>query len=262
MNKVWNSSFKRKRKHNLLLSLGAALLLCNCGTLNSMFGLKGASDAPKPISNPFSTYDSGSGGGGFGKDAPVVLRTRKGDRSIEVEIPSESHASTDYILPLEADVLGKKAGSDNPDSMPIDDHYLQAKPTFSDREILSKLPKGSPEEEWKRQEIEEGLGLVPSEDRTKNPDGSFLAQVDHVKQLFRTSRYEAALIEVDHLVQLYPTHPRIYEMRGTLLDRLGHPDLALKAWDQALELNPGNLSLKTYVDKRRRNEKWRKVASP
>ena len=89
-------------------------------------------------------------------------------------------------------------------------------------------------------------------------DESYLAKVDVIKQLFRGSRYEAALIETDSLIKLYPTNAKLYEMRGTLLDRLGYPDLALRSWKQALEFEPRMLSLKRLIEKR---EAQRSVAS-
>jgi Flp pilus assembly protein TadD len=79
-----------------------------------------------------------------------------------------------------------------------------------------------------------------------------------VKQLFRNGRFEASLIEVDHLVKLYPTSGRLFEMRGTLLDRLGYGKLAVRSWKQALEFEPRNLSLKKMIEKR---EAQRNVAS-
>jgi Flp pilus assembly protein TadD len=101
------------------------------------------------------------------------------------------------------------------------------------------------------------LGLQPSGEPL-NMDESYLAKLDVVKQLFRGGRYEAALIEIDREVKLYPTSGRLYEMRGTCLDRLGYPDLALKSWKQAFEFEPRKLSLKKIIDKR---EAQRNVAS-
>jgi len=71
-----------------------------------------------------------------------------------------------------------------------------------------------------------------------------------VKQLYRVARYEAALLEVDELLVVYPTDSKIHEMRGTLLDRLGRTDLAIRSWNQAIRLNPGNESLRRFVERR------------
>ena len=47
-------------------------------------------------------------------------------------------------------------------------------------------------------------------------------------------------------------------MRGTLLDRMGYQDLALRSWKQAIELDPTRVTLKKTIEKR---EQQRSVAS-
>jgi len=89
-------------------------------------------------------------------------------------------------------------------------------------------------------------------------DQSYLAKVDVVKQLFRNNRHEATLIEIDKLIKDYPTNAKLYEMRGTVLDRMGYKDLALRSWKQSLEFRPNQLPLKKIVDRR---ELQRGVAS-
>jgi hypothetical protein len=59
-------------------------------------------------------------------------------------------------------------------------------------------------------------------------------------------------------VQIHPNNGRLFEMRGTVLDRLGYTDLAIKSWRQALEFNPSRLGLKKLVEKR---EQQRNIAS-
>ena len=132
-------------------------------------------------------------------------------------------------------------------------------PTPADRELIAKLPQGLPEDQNKRHAVEQGLGLVPAEDSIPQQQTSYLAQLDHVKQLYRSSRYEAALIETDDLLKQYQTDPKLYEMRGTLLDRIGQPDLALKSWSQALRFDPQNQTLRRFVE---RKEQKRSLASP
>ena len=58
------------------------------------------------------------------------------------------------------------------------------------------------------------------------------------------------LVELDQMIRQYPTDPKLYEMKGTLLDRLGYRELALKAWDESLELDPANGSLKKFMQRR------------
>lgn len=48
----------------------------------------------------------------------------------------------------------------------------------------------------------------------------------------------------------YQTDPRLHQMRGTLLDRMGRTELAIKAWQQALRFDQGNQTLRRFVDRR------------
>jgi len=110
-----------------------------------------------------------------------------------------------------------------------------------------------------RRDIEKDLGLMGVAEDTPLPEQSYLGAIDQVKQLYRAGRFEAALVEVDDLLRLYPTDPKLYEMRGTLLDRLGKFDLAIRSWKQALRLEPTNTSLRKVVE---RKNAVRSLASP
>ncbi len=205
------------------------------------------------INNPFGYYYSS------GPNADnIVLRSKKGDRSVEVELSGRNGQMTDFIMPVSPafrDQAPTALGSGNG----LDDRYREAKPSLTDREITRTLPQGNADEIGDRREIEAGLGVVPTEEDKPQGDTSYLASVDRVKQLFRSNRYEAALLELDELIRTYPTDPKLYEMRGTLLDRTGRGDLALRSWSQALRLDPANQSLKRFVD---RKQQGRKIASP
>ena len=74
-----------------------------------------------------------------------------------------------------------------------------------------------------------------------------MSSLDKIKQLFRAGRYEVAILETDSLLKEYPVDSKLYEMKGTLLSKLGKFDLAEKAWKQALELNPNNQRLKNFM---------------
>ena len=123
------------------------------------------------------------------------------------------------------------------------------------------FPRGKPEDEWKRQEIEKNLGLAQGEVPVPESEGSYLAALDHVKQLYSLGRYEAALLEIDPMIKQYPTNPKLYEMRGTILNQLGYADLAIKSWNQALEFNPANESLRKHIE-RKKYLQSRRLASP
>lgn len=203
----------------------------------------------KPIDNPF--------GESRWKDAEsdnnITLRTRRGDQSVEVELPNRY--GSDFEVPMNPRFVGAR-GEKN--TQGVDYTYMDQKPTMADREIASTFgTTGSIEDEKRKREIEQSLGLQES-DELPNMDQSYLAKIDVVKQLFRNNRHEASLIEIDKMIKDYPTNAKLYEMRGTVLDRMGYKDLALRSWKQSLEFNSNQLALKKVVDKR---EQQRNVAS-
>lgn len=228
--------------------------MSGCASLRSFF----ATDyevARKPIANPFTDYDPK-----YAKLDSVILRTKKGDRAVEIELPGKFGETTDLVVPMSPAFAerGRGIASVSGEEVEMDQTYKQKPPSFSDREIVSQLPKSSLDEKT-RFEVEGGLGLTTSEDSTPDATNySYLAAMDHIKALYKTGRYEAALLETDEMIRAYPTDSKLYSMRGTLFERLGKMDLAFRSWNQALRLDPQNLSLKRYVD---RKQEKRSVAS-
>lgn len=263
---------RMRLRKNAVIGVSLALMLCSsaCATFRSIFGSSEESPSNKPIADPF-----GAGGAGASKYQGIVLRGKNPDgQTMEVELPGSDQAISDFVVPVQGS--GQWNGSTQPrggrapasyhtgtpsDPAQLDDSYRGQESGFSDREITGKLPNANPENEWKRREIEMGLGVVPSDEDAPSQDQSYLAAIDYVKQLFRSGRFEAGLLELDKMVRTYPTDPKIYEMRGTLLDRLGYPDLALKSWDESLRINPKNGSLREYVNRKRKKMEW-KEANP
>lgn len=207
-------------------------------------------DAMAPIDNPFKGFDRES----ENQTNAIRFKTTHGDSSYEVAVPNSG--DSDLVVPFtENGVKGKRAIAS--EGQGIDYQYRESKQTMADREIASTFNQGADSEtNNKRAEIENDLGLEANESGAMSE--SYLAKIDVVKQLFRAARFEAALIELDRLVQVYPNNAKLYEMRGTVLDRLGYSDLAIKSWRQALEFNPSRLGLKKLVEKR---EQQRNIAS-
>lgn len=250
-----------------LFALTAALMIgfIGCSSMKTALGVhQQNTDANKPISNPFGEFYSAS------QKEPgqnIILRTRKGDRSIEVELPKSSQDISDLTVPIALPGGPNSKGGTNSegDGGKIDEKYMERKPGFADREIAATITDaqnsqtGMLGDRADRQEIESKLNLVPADNETPMQDKSYLAAIDHVKQLYNLGRFEAALLETDSLVLLYQTDAKIYQMRGTLFDRIGRAELALRSWKQALKLDPRNLSLKKFIERREQN---RSVASP
>ena len=255
----------------VLQTLAALLLVSlagSCASMKSCFGANTNEDLRKPIHNPFGDYYTSPRSD---PNQMITLRTKKGDRSIEVELPGRAAEMSDFEIPVApafrepggaktrniASISGGEGVStDNGDSAQqgaalTDDRYMEKAISPADREILNSLPTARPQDEAKRRDIEQGLGLMPSDDQ-EPPAGakSYLAALDHIKQLYRSGRYEAGLLETDDTIRLYPTDPKLHSMRGTLLDRLGKEDLALKSWNQAVRFDPSNQNLRRFVERK------------
>lgn len=220
--------------------------------------ISGCSSTPSVDSNPI---DNPFGAAGAWRDSDstnnITVRSKNGDRSTEVQLPN-SYGS-DLEVPMNtkymnAPVMANESGK----SSSVDSSYKTQKSTMGDREIVSTFGTTVKiEDEARKREIEQSLGVHES-DELPNMDQSYLGKIDVVKQLFRNGRHEAALIEIDHMIKDYPTNAKLYEMRGTILDRMGYHDLALRSWKQSLEFKPNQIALKRMVDKR---EATRGVAS-
>lgn len=219
-----------------------------CSTVGSIFG---PSKEPfKPISNPFSDYRQNARSD---TSQNIILRTKKGDRSVEVELPGDAERMSDFVLPVSpAFKEGRSvAGAEGSESDRMDDSYKERSPSSTDREITASFPQSYSEDGGRRQKIERALNLAESDEEINGEKStSYLASMDHIKQLYKISRYEAALLETDEMIKLYQTDAKLHEMRGTLLDRLGRRELALKSWNQALRFDPKNESLKRFIDRK------------
>ena len=234
-----------------------------CSTMRSILATDSGRESGKPISNPFSDFQANS------QKAPgesMIFRTKRGNGSLEVEIPRANQDMSDFVIPISPAMRAMDRGpaSESEASRAAteknsDTTYEKHDAGVSDHEITQSFPHGSDENEAKRRDLEEELGLIRTEEAAPERQKSYLASVDKVKQLYHSGRYEAALLETDEMIREYPTNPRLYEMRGTLFERVGHLDLALKAWKQALRFNPDNEPLKRFID---RKEHKRSLASP
>src|SRR4051812_45043543 len=80
------------------VTAGAVLcLLPACSTGKSIFAVDQPTSRQVPIQNPFLGYN---GNGGSGSKENIILRTKKGDRSVEVELPGGTADMTDFVIPV------------------------------------------------------------------------------------------------------------------------------------------------------------------
>ena len=86
---------------------------------------------------------------------------------------------------------------------------------------------------------QEMLGKTPPPGRSK----SYLGTLAKVGEMYKSHRYELALIEVVDLEQQYPKDPRLLAMKGSLYQKLGKTTLAREAWKKALEIDPSDATV-------------------
>lgn len=246
------------RELGAVVLCASLLLLSGCAGVRSFFALdSNKENAGGRITNPFGDFYANSN---ESRD-PIILRTKKGDRSVEIELPRSAQNMTEFTIPISP--AFKDTGSTGAGSRGIaslGEPTLPSTPSAADREITRQFPQSLPGGEASRRQIEQSLGLSAVEQDESRPEanGSYLASMDQLKSLYKSGRFEVALLQSDTLLREYPTDPRLYQMRGTLLDRVGQPELALQAWRQALRLSPTNEGLKRFIQRR---EERRGVAS-
>ncbi len=237
----------RKQIRAVSLSVLLMGLQSSCGGAKSFLALDDQDERSKPIANPFGSLYPGPT---FDSSAPVVVRSKRGDRAVEFEIPARDSEVSEWVVPMGPQ--GRSPASAEPGEAAGrgSEDYGSRRPSSVDREIQRQMPQPAPEQAAERRELEQEMGLQAVEEDLPKGDHSYLGSLDRIKGLFRERRYEAALLEAEELMKEHPTDPRLHAMRGTLLDRLGYGDLARMSWAQALKLDPTNEPLRRFLDRR------------
>lgn len=229
----------------ILASFIVLALPTSCAGVKSFMAIEGQEDRGKPIANPFGTlYPQPN----FENSAPVVVRTKKGDRAVELEIPARDSEVSEWVVPVAPQGRAPAAAESGPESRVQD--YGTRKPSSVDREIQRQMPQSPAEDIAVRRDLETDMGLQAVEEDLPRGDRSYLGALDRIKNLFRERRHEAALLEVEEMMREHPTDPKLHAMRGTLLDRLGYADLARQSWNQALKLEPSNEPLRRFLERK------------
>ena len=190
--------------------------------------------------------------GGEPPRSRYVVRMTDGHRDWEIQLP-EIATAYEVRVPL-----GGKPGS----GMSID----MAAATAADREIIAERDANARAEEGgggsdddttdgREKEKENGAtptkpgkaamkpAVAPGADKPVGQRASYLLTLAKVKDLYRNRHYELALVELVELEKQYPNDEHILSMKGSLYERLGNKNLARDAWQQALTLNPFNLTV-------------------
>ena len=228
------------RGTRVAVAISSVLVFGSCSSLKSFLAVEEPEQRGKPIENPFGSMYSGAPDDS-GK--ALVVRSKRGDRAVEFEIPTRGSEVSEWVVPVDPQQAKQSESTRVMD-------YGDRKPSSVDREIQRQMPQLPGEDVAARREIELELGLQPVEEDLARGDKSYLGAIDRIKSLFREGRYEASLLEAEELLKDHPTDPRLHEMRGTLLDRLGYADLARQSWAQSLKLKPSNEPLRRFLDRR------------
>lgn len=162
------------RKVFTTLALLSCLTQVRCASLGSAFAINSKSTSPR-IASPFSDYRPGTD-----TAQNMILRTKKGDRTVELEIPGDTQNLSELVIPLSPAFQGNERGPASNRNRPtdatgmLDESYKNRAPSSSDRGILQTRTQGLPEDELKRHEIEESLSLALSEDSAPEASSSYL----------------------------------------------------------------------------------------
>ena len=188
-----------------------------------------------PISYPFV---KGQPLGINGKKEPFIVRSRLGETEYTIEIPD---AGEEYNIEIPLAAL-------QPPGKPQTTHDLSSV-RATDQELTSAFPQLAQKAGKSAQLVDQafGMGEVPS------PPGapSYVLGLAKINEFYRGKKYEDALIEIDHLLSAFPSSPKLHKMKGTVLVRIQDYALAEKAWTRALELDPGDKTLKKGLERLR-----------
>jgi tetratricopeptide (TPR) repeat protein len=192
------------------------------------------------IAYPF--VGPGYGLGRNGKKESFVIRSSVGQAEYAVEIPDAGNGY-DIQIPLAA--LNPPATGE---ALAVGAKGTRApNPVATDRELVNSLPsidKSSPTE---IATLDAALGVGTKDGPIQSP--SYTMGIAKVNQYYRERNYEVALMELNNLLAFYPNSPKLLKMKGTLLLKTGNQELALRAWQRAVDLSPQDAPLERATKK-------------
>jgi hypothetical protein len=177
----------------------------------------------------------------IGRDRPgnkFIVRSTVGNTEYEIEIPDAAR-NYDIVVPLTNMQASSGAGSSAAEDSSIPS-------SSTDREFISQFPplEGKSPEETAL--LDSAFGVGKAQGPTQGP--SYTRKLAKITGLYKSRQHEFALIEINNLLAYYPNSPRLYKMKGTILVKLRHFELALSAWERAFELEPGDKRLKIGIE--------------
>ncbi len=228
------SSSRTTSKRDLIMT--AIVLLFGCETSRPFKSRL----AEGSISYPFVAETKRLGNNG--KRSPFVIRSAVGETEYSVEIP-ENGGRYDIAIPL-AEISGKPAPNG---AFALGRNSKPINAATTDKELVAALPDVAKQKPDETSMLDGAFGVGTPEGPVQSP--SYTIGIAKVNQLFKEKNFELALIELNNLLAFYPNSPKLLKMKGTLLVKTGNRELAMRSWQRAYDLTPGDLALKRSIDR-------------
>lgn len=186
------------------------------------------------IAYPF--VDESRSLGKNGKKEKFVIRSAVGAAEYAVEIPD---AGDGYDIQVPLAGLNPPASND---ALAIGAKNGRApSPVSTDKELVNALPSLAKNNPNELATMDTALGVGSPEGPIQSP--SYSMGIAKVNQYYRERNFEVALMELNNLLSFYPNSPKLLKMKGTLLIKTGNHELAMRSWQRALDLSPGDTNL-------------------
>lgn len=214
------------------LSILVVTTLCGCASYSQRDA--GAELNQGSIAYPF--VDESRPLGKNNRKEKFVIRSAVGAAEYAVEIPDGGNGY-DIQIPLagmnpqvsnDALAVGAKNGK-------------VPNPVATDKELVTALPSLAKSNPNEIATMDAALGVGSPEGPIQSP--SYTMGIAKVNQYYRERNYEVALMELNNILSFYPNSPKLLKMKGTLLIKTGNHELAMRSWQRALDLAPGDANL-------------------
>lgn len=169
-----------------------------------------------------------------------VIRSAVGATEYAVEIPD---AGDGYDIQIPLAGLAPPGASD---ALAVGARGGKApNPVATDKELVTSLPSIAKASAAEVATMDTALGVGSSEGPVQSP--SYTMGIAKVNQYYRERNFELALMELNNVISFYPNSPKLLKMKGTLLVKTGNHELAMRSWQRALDLAPGDRPLVAAV---------------
>lgn len=167
---------------------------------------------------------SGIGGGSGGKEEKTVLVTRKGESSIKV---TESEENGDQVVRVNTVFRGET----NTIVLDIDQPVYEVEIPLSIDQVIPQSASA----------------------QVRGPEGQFqdlmIAQyLQKAQEAMVAGDYNAALRQVNTVLQVKPNHIQAHSMKGSVYYALGNYALAKEEWQYVLAQDPSNKEVQDFMD--------------